>query len=214
MQVKTRYRLVGLVVVLALLFIFVPWIWQRSVLPPRARVSMNVPKAPTPPTVSIQAPTPPAVADETVNTFTVKAAAPPASSLPASTPATAPVSKPVQTAQKPANKATVVVQKMPSATQDAAEREMAADVGAGANQLPAAWVVQLGTFGNAANAQALITRLRRDGFDAYEREISQGAAKLTQIFVGPEINKASIQKMLSDLKKRYQLEGVIKPYRV
>lgn len=214
MQAKTRYRLIGIVVVLALLFIFVPWIWQRSVLPRRVTVSMNVPSAPTPPTVTIKAPTPPAVADETINSFTIQAAAPPSSSLPASAPTTASVDKSTQLIKKPAVKAAVVVQKMPSTAQDAAEQKMAADVGAGTSQLPAAWVVQLGTFGDEANAQALITRLRRDGFDAYEREISQGAAKLTQIFVGPKINKADIQKMLSDLKKRYRLEGVVKPYRV
>jgi DedD protein len=70
----------------------------------------------------------------------------------------------------------------------------------------AAWVVRVGSFSNSQNANALVTKLRQDGFATFTRNItnSNGQA-LTSVFVGPEIRREKLEQGLPKLR---QLTGV------
>ena len=70
----------------------------------------------------------------------------------------------------------------------------------------AAWVVRVGSFSNSQNANALVTKLRQEGFATFTRNItnSNGQA-LTSVFVGPEIRREKLEQGLPKLR---QLTGV------
>ena len=72
-----------------------------------------------------------------------------------------------------------------------------------------AWIIQLGAFKNAVNINALVEKLRVNGYQAntMPRDVVDG--ELTRIFIGPEIEKSKLEKQLSKLKKLTDLEGEI-----
>lgn len=79
---------------------------------------------------------------------------------------------------------------------------------------PQAWVVQLGSFAEPKNAQHLIQQLRQHGFDAYTRQVTSGSHRITQVFVGPDINPKSIAKTNEKLSHEFHLKGVVRKYQV
>lgn len=82
-------------------------------------------------------------------------------------------------------------------------------------EAPKAWSVQLGTFGNIENANALIAKLRKKGFDAYTRAILDPSGKrLLRVYVGPEIQKESALQLRDKLQATVHLKGVVRKYKV
>lgn len=80
---------------------------------------------------------------------------------------------------------------------------------------PKAWCVQLGTFRNVNNANALIKKLRKKGYDAYTRPILDKDGKhLLRVYVGPEIQKDSAIQLKEELKMSVHLNGVVRKYKV
>ncbi|MGR5143818.1 SPOR domain-containing protein [Photobacterium sp. DNB23_23_1] len=68
-----------------------------------------------------------------------------------------------------------------------------------------AWVVQLGVFRNFDNANQLVERLRKAGYQAhvFPKQPQQGA--LARVVVGPDVSK---QKLSADIKKLEELTGL------
>jgi len=81
-------------------------------------------------------------------------------------------------------------------------------------KLPPAWVIQLGTFSNEQNAQSLLLKVRRQGYDAYSQTATINGKRLTKVFVGPSISYKGTQHTQQDLETRYHLHGVVQTYRV
>ena len=79
---------------------------------------------------------------------------------------------------------------------------------------PQAWVVQLGSFSQRANVQRLVKQLRHHGFDAYTRTQAHGTQSITQVFVGPEISRDTINKINKKLLSQFHLQGVVRKYQV
>ena len=72
--------------------------------------------------------------------------------------------------------------------------------------VPVAWVIQLATFGNESNASRLINKLRKLGYDAYSRDVRLASGKLlVRVFVGPEINKTTLQQTQQQVLTLYRL---------
>lgn len=70
----------------------------------------------------------------------------------------------------------------------------------------AAWVVRVGSFSNRQNANALVTKLRQEGFATFTRDITNASGQqLTSVFVGPEIRREKLEQGLPKLR---QLTGV------
>lgn len=99
-----------------------------------------------------------------------------------------PDSEPV--AQKPAPEPVVEQQpagEPPAATPDASTTGM--------------WAVQLGSFSNQQNADALAANLRKQGFAAFLSKLTTSSGELHRVRVGPQKDRASAEAMAAQLKK-------------
>ncbi|MAD77233.1 MAG: dedD protein [Rheinheimera sp.] len=69
-----------------------------------------------------------------------------------------------------------------------------------------AWVVRVGSFSNPQNANALVAKLRQEGYATFTRNITNSnGQKLTSVLVGPELRKASLEQQVEQLQ---QLTGI------
>ena len=59
------------------------------------------------------------------------------------------------------------------------------------------WIIQVGVFSNAENAQALATKLRSAGYGAS----AQRAGQLTRVMVGPDVSRDKLQAMLGNINR-------------
>ena len=73
-----------------------------------------------------------------------------------------------------------------------------------ANQ-DSAWVVQLGVFRNFDNANQLVERLRKAGYQAHVFPKQPKQGDLARVVVGPDVSK---QKLSADIKKLEDLTGL------
>lgn len=80
--------------------------------------------------------------------------------------------------------------------------------------LPVAWVVQVGSFGNAANATSLMAKLQQKGYHAATQETTTDKGTFTRVFIGPTVDHEHAQKTLEAIRKLYphaRLERFIPP---
>lgn len=75
-----------------------------------------------------------------------------------------------------------------------------------------AYTLQLGSFKNAANVNALVKRLRDQGYRAYTVPKKPVDGQLTKVFVGPDISKAKLQKLQTKLDKFTGLKSAVVDY--
>jgi len=76
------------------------------------------------------------------------------------------------------------------------------------------FTVQVASFSDAANAQALVARLRDAGYSAYHREVRQDGNTWQRVFVGPEIKREraeALRQRLAD-DKAFALEGLVRSF--
>lgn len=75
-----------------------------------------------------------------------------------------------------------------------------------------AWVVQLGSFNSEDNAQVLNKRLLKHKFPSFIEPLVQGGKVVYRVRVGPALQKAKIEKLKVDIKKKLKLEGILVKY--
>ena len=63
------------------------------------------------------------------------------------------------------------------------------------------WAVQLGSYGNQANAEKLATDLRKQGFAAFLSQFSTSSGQLHRVRIGPQKNRESAEAMAGRLQK-------------
>lgn len=110
---------------------------------------------------------------------------------------------------------TVVVANTKAKVKDVAVKTESTVVAANKKQVVAnskAWTIQLGSFKNAANVEALVKSLRAKGFSAYTLPTKPVDGKLTKVFVGPNISKDKLVAMQPDIEKQTKLKGRIVAY--
>jgi len=76
------------------------------------------------------------------------------------------------------------------------------------------FTVQVASFSDVANAQALVARLREAGYSAYHREVRQDGNTWQLVFVGPEIKREraeALRQRLAD-DKAFALEGLVRSF--
>jgi DedD protein len=78
--------------------------------------------------------------------------------------------------------------------------------------LPEAWTVRVGIFGEAANAQTLLSRLLDLGFKAYTAQVKAGERNFTGVFVGPVITRAEANSLKTDLDARLNENTLVSRY--
>lgn len=72
-----------------------------------------------------------------------------------------------------------------------------------------AWVLRLGTFRNKPNVDALLTKLENAGVTTFVKPVEAKAGTLYRVFVGPELEKAKLEKAQKTLKELTGLNGKI-----
>lgn len=75
-----------------------------------------------------------------------------------------------------------------------------------------AYTLQLGSFKNAANVNALVKRLRIKGFRAYTLPQTPVDGELTKVFVGPDVSMGKLQKLQKELDKLTGLKSAVVSY--
>jgi len=71
------------------------------------------------------------------------------------------------------------------------------------------WVVQVGSFSNAANANKLVARLRLDSMTAYKEEISSSGSTIYRVRVGPFLEREEAIRVDKQIMERMSIDGVV-----
>ncbi len=75
-----------------------------------------------------------------------------------------------------------------------------------------AYTLQLGSFKNAANVNALVKQLRDNGFKAYTIPQKPVDGNLTKVFVGPDISKEKLEKRQKKVEQLTGLKSAVVSY--
>jgi DedD protein len=71
------------------------------------------------------------------------------------------------------------------------------------------WVVQVGSFSSAANADNLVARLRLEGLSAYKESVSSGSSTVYRVRVGPFIEREEAIGVDQRVNDRLGIDGVV-----
>ena len=75
--------------------------------------------------------------------------------------------------------------------------------------LDGAWVVQLGSFGNADNARKLRDQVRDKGYGSHLQKVDRGDTTLTRVFSGPFSSKSDAEAAKRDLDAAFSLNSLV-----
>lgn len=78
----------------------------------------------------------------------------------------------------------------------------------------AGWVVQLGVFRHQKNVRELLGKLKNAGYRAFSRPVMTRSGELTKVFVGPDLQKEKLEQALGHLQEVTNLKGRIAPFTV
>ena len=76
------------------------------------------------------------------------------------------------------------------------------------------WVIQLGSFRHQKNVKQLLDKLENAGYRAFSRPIQTSSGPLTKVFVGPNLNKRELDGALSHLQDLTGLRGKVTRFKV
>ncbi len=76
------------------------------------------------------------------------------------------------------------------------------------------WVVQLGSFRHQKNVRELLNSLEKAGYRAFSRKVQTSSGELTKVFVGPDLDKTSLEKALPHLTEVTSLKGRVTAFKV
>ncbi len=238
MEIKTKQRLVGGLVLLALLAIFLPVLFHTSRPSTAAHLSVKIPPKPPEPqmTLSGSESNIAGTEDKEAGQLGMTSTPPQLSAWSKAAPSKeardtkTQIAKESKTLPMREKKSAVAEKKKPAAqkahkaAKPVSEKATSkAHANEGNENLtlktllaaPQAWVVQLGTFSEKAHVVRLIKKLRKKGFDAYMRPFSNAEGKhLFRVYVGPEIRLDSVKELRKKLQKKFHLNGVVKKYKV
>jgi DedD protein len=71
------------------------------------------------------------------------------------------------------------------------------------------WVVQVGSFSSAANADKLVARLRLDSMTAYKEEVSSSGSTIYRVRVGPFLEREEAIRVDKQVMERMSIDGVV-----
>lgn len=77
-----------------------------------------------------------------------------------------------------------------------------------------AWVVQMGSFKEKANATRLANKLRASGYKAFTREITSAHGSVqTRVYIGPEHKQVAALKLSSEVEQQMKIHGLVIKYK-
>lgn len=74
------------------------------------------------------------------------------------------------------------------------------------------WVVQVGSFSNANNADNLVQRLREAGFQAFSEAGESGGRTIHKVRVGPELQRGRAESLQQRIASELQIRGMVVSY--
>lgn len=204
MKYGWRERVSGAVILVALAVIFVPMLFDDP--PPRSDRPQPVLTIEQPVEVErreVEEPQPPASLDERGLPQAIEESRQPSDEeMPAGEVASeSPQPDPIAELARAAD------QRLSQESASSAEAPQPAATQAPQPAAPAGeWAVQVGSFGEPANAERLQVQLREQGFNAYSRPRDNN---LTSVYVGPYASSEAGERALDELKSRANLQGLL-----
>jgi DedD protein len=71
------------------------------------------------------------------------------------------------------------------------------------------WVIQVGSFSSAANAEKLVASLRLDGLSAYQETVSSSGSSIYRVRVGPFLQREEAMRVEREVREKRSLNGVV-----
>ena len=179
-----KHRIVGAIILVALVVIFVPMLLNENEPPPELKGVRETPPRGANETKVIVTP----VAGEEVK----PRQNPEAVTKTETTPAIS------ESAPKPETKTAPV--------------EKPAKAPAVAEKITQAWVVQVGTFSNTENANHLRDKLKSHGHTVHTESVTLAGKKALRLRVGPFSDKEQAVKAQAQIHKELHVQGVVQSY--
>ena len=195
-EFNPKYRIVGAIVLVALLVIFVPMILDESEPPSELKDDRRVPaRVETPDTRVLVTPVPGTEIKPPENVESAKIIpTPPAEARPEAE------TKPVESVEKP------TPAKKPESSP---ALEKPAKTAAPANKIANGWSVQVGTFSNMQNALRLRDQLKGLGHTVHTHSITIGGKKFMRLRVGPFADRVKADRAQAQIRKETGVAGVV-----
>lgn len=203
-----KHRIIGAVVLVALAVIFVPIILDRRG-PPESPAVSDIPAADSGvENKVVVTPVVPSMPSDTSAAIGAPEEAP--SGLP---PAADKLPGKTDTAPKlAAEETTPSIAKTPSSVAKAAPKVATKSPQARPVALKSGWVVQVGTFANAANANRLQGQLQKHGHAVNVERIARGDANTLRLRVGPFKDKTLAVRAQGQIQRDTGIQGVVLAY--
>lgn len=208
-----KQRVIGALVLISLAVIFVPMLFDEPHTERSSRL-IDIPEEPpfpevqAPPATDTQPPSyrleePTDLESELAGNPDRAQPAPAEQVPPSDEPAPAPAeSEPVSEPVKESAPATPETVQQPEPAPEAATEEFS-------RSLEGAWVVQLGSFGNADNARNLRDKVREQGYDSHLQQVERGDTTFTRVFAGPFAEKPAAEKAKRELDAGFGVNGLV-----
>lgn len=186
-----KHRIIGAIVLVALVVIFVPMVLNEREPPPELKGIREIPPRGEPAETRVVVT--PVAGEETT--------AKEGGEVAAKTEAPA-----VESAPKPETKPAAPAEKIPPAKEKPAKAPAAAD------KITKGWAVQVGTFSNADNANHLRDKLKSHGHTVHVETVTLAGRKATRLRVGPFRDKEQAVKAQAQIRKELHVQGVVQAY--
>ena len=179
-----KQRLVGAIVIVAAAIIFIPMIFNQTERTPKD-IQVELPPPPEAPKAQLEKPQRPGVTENTAESVTGNVTE---------------------------NAGEMRTESRTESREDSPAESAAAVQPAKQSDIPQGWVLQLASFKERANADALRDRLRKAGYDVYVTYHPGKGDGMARVYVGPELDRAALDKIKVRLKKEFKLEGFVVRY--
>lgn len=192
---RLKQRIVGAAVLLALVVVFLPMLFQRQ--DEQRPVQVEAPPMPAIPPVMPLPAEPVVVPEPQVAAMPVESAESADSAVEDAAPTVA---------GAPSDQPAVQALQQPTPVQ--AAESQATPVGTGrldVEGLPLSWTVQLASLSSRARAEELQGRLRKQGYNAYIRSVEG----MSRVFVGPLIERGEAERVSAQIARQYKLSPIV-----
>lgn len=75
--------------------------------------------------------------------------------------------------------------------------------------LPLSWSLQVASLQDAGKARELKTNLIAQGYKAYLRNVQTTRGAVSRVYIGPKLDRSSLQRIKVSVDKRYQVDSLI-----
>lgn len=199
---RFKQRIVGAAVLVVLVVVFLPMLFNRE--DEQRRVRVEAPPMPSAPPVVVATPEPVVVPEPQA-----EPEAPPVAPVAEVAPALGMASPtpPVAAAEPAAAPPAVDVLPQAVTQTPAAAVDTPADAPSrlDADGLPISWAVQLASLSNRERAAALQQKLRSQGFTAYIRSVDG----MHRVFVGPLLERTEAERVGGQLARQHKLSPIV-----